>query len=86
MEEIGEEESPYLTLEEAEQLALEKKEKAHCKKWARESKDQVHKLFKMKYKFKIYVLILIHFVLEQFNRVSSKLRRYLQVRKYFSCI
>jgi len=44
LEEIGEEESPYLTLEEAEQLALEKKEKAHCKKWARESKDQVHEL------------------------------------------
>jgi len=41
LEEIGEEDSPYLTLEEAEQLALEKKEKVHCKKWARESKDQV---------------------------------------------
>ncbi|XP_001944049.2 ATP-dependent DNA helicase Q4 [Acyrthosiphon pisum] len=40
LEDIGEEDSPYLTLEEAEQLALEKKEKAHCKKWARESKDQ----------------------------------------------
>lgn len=42
LEEIGEEDSPYLTLEEAEQLALEKKEKVHCKKWARESKDQVY--------------------------------------------
>lgn len=44
LEEIGEEDSPYLTLEEAEQLALEKKEKVHCKKWARESKDQNHSI------------------------------------------
>jgi len=61
LEDIGEEDSPYLTLEEAEQLALEKKEKAHCKKWARESKDQVHELFKIKYEFKPCILILIHF-------------------------
>lgn len=47
LEDIGEEDSPFLTLEEAEQLALEKKEKAHCKKWARESKDQVFELFKI---------------------------------------
>jgi len=60
LEDIGEEDSPYLTLEEAEQLALEKKEKAHCKKWTRESKDQVPDLIKIKYKFKLSLLI-IHF-------------------------
>jgi len=60
LEDIGEEDSPYLTLEQAEQLALEKKEKAHCKKWARESKDQVLE-FKMKYKFKFCLLIIEHF-------------------------
>jgi hypothetical protein len=59
LEDIGEEDSPYLTLEEAEQLALEKKEKAHCKKCARESKDQVYELFKIKYKFKLCILIII---------------------------
>lgn len=61
MEDIGEEDSPYLTLEEAEQLALEKKEKAHRKKWARESKDQVPDLIKIKYKFKLSLLIIVHF-------------------------
>lgn len=56
LEDIGEEESPYLTLEESEQLAFEKKEEAHCKKWARESKSivQVPKLFNIKYKFKLH--------------------------------
>jgi len=44
LEDIGAEDSPYLTLIEAEQLALEKK--AHCKKWTRESKDQVLELLK----------------------------------------
>jgi len=60
LEDIGEEDSPYLTLEEAELLALEKKDKAHCKKWARESKDQVPELFKMKYKFKFCLLIIVY--------------------------
>lgn len=41
LEDIGEDESPFLTLEEAEKLALEKKEIAHSKKWSRESKPQV---------------------------------------------
>lgn len=41
LEDIGEDESPFLTLEEAEILAAENKEKAHSKKWAREFKNQV---------------------------------------------
>lgn len=41
LEDIGEDESPFLTLEEAEKLAIEKKEIAHNKKWSRESKLQV---------------------------------------------
>ncbi|VVC29857.1 Helicase, C-terminal,Zinc finger, CCHC-type,DEAD/DEAH box helicase domain,P-loop containing [Cinara cedri] len=41
LEEIEEDKSPFLTLEEAEKLALEKKEMAHSKKWARESKNQI---------------------------------------------
>lgn len=41
LEDIGEDESPFLTLEEAEKLASEKKEKAHSKKWAQASKNQV---------------------------------------------
>jgi len=41
LEDIDEDESPFLTLEEAEKLALETKEKTHCKKWSRESKIQV---------------------------------------------
>jgi len=41
LEEIGDDESPFLTLEEAEKLALEKKENTHSKKWARDSKVQV---------------------------------------------
>lgn len=41
LEDIGEDESPFLTLIEAEQLALEKKELTHCKKWARDTKVQV---------------------------------------------
>lgn len=36
LEEIEEDESPFLTLDEAEKLALENKEKTHSKKWARE--------------------------------------------------
>lgn len=42
LEDMGEEESPFLTLVEAENLALEKKENAHSKKWARESKNLVY--------------------------------------------
>lgn len=41
LEEIGEDESPFLTLEEAEKLALEKKELVHNKKLTRELKNQV---------------------------------------------
>lgn len=44
LEDIGEDESPFLTLEEAEKLAFDEKEKVLCKKWAKESKNEV--LFK----------------------------------------
>lgn len=41
LEDIDEDESPFLTLEEAEKLASQNKEKVHFKKCIRESRNKV---------------------------------------------
>jgi hypothetical protein len=74
LEDIDEDESPFLTLEEAEKLAFEKKEKAHSKKWAQESKNQV--IFKL---VKILCILIIIIFLGNFYSISFNIRRNLQV-------
>lgn len=59
LEEVGEDESPFLTLEEAEKLALEKKELVHSKQLARELKNQVSITFLSRYIIVSTILITI---------------------------